>query len=71
MAQFAGLADVQHVADRSQLGFATSAYQALSYLGFALPYLLILCHAYFGWSPVAGLFACCYSGSAHCCGFCG
>ncbi|WP_197501718.1 MFS transporter [Mycobacterium sp. 852002-51057_SCH5723018] len=53
--QFAGLADVQRVADPSRLGLATSAYQALSYLGFALPYLLTLGHTHLGWSPVTGL----------------
>jgi MFS family permease len=55
--QFAGLADIQRVADPTRLGVATSAYQALSYLGFALPYLLTLSHAHFGWSPVTGLCA--------------
>jgi MFS family permease len=55
MTQFAGLADIQHIAEPSRLGVATSAYQAVSYLGFTLPYLLTLGHIYFGWSPVAGL----------------
>ncbi|WP_197508724.1 MFS transporter [Mycobacterium sp. 1081908.1] len=53
--QFAGLADIQRVAEPARLGFATSAYQALSYLGFAVPYLLTLGHARLGWSPVTGL----------------
>ena len=53
--QFAGLADIQRVADPARLGVATSAYQALSYLGFAVPYLLTLGHARLGWSPVTGL----------------
>jgi hypothetical protein len=53
--QFAGLADIQRVAAPARLGVATSAYQALSYLGFALPYLLTLGHARLGWSPVTGL----------------
>jgi MFS family permease len=53
--QFAGLADIQCVAVPSRLGVATSAYQALSYLGFALPYLLTVAQAQLGWSPVAGL----------------
>lgn len=53
--QFAGLADIQRVADPSRLGVATSAYQALSYLGFALPYLLTLGRTQLGWSPVTGL----------------
>jgi MFS family permease len=57
MAQFAGLADIQHVAEPSRLGIATSAYQAVSYLGFALPYLLTLGHVRLGWSPVMGLSA--------------
>ena len=55
--QFAGLADIQHVAEPARLGVGTSAYQALSYLGFALPYLLTLGHARLGWSPVTGLCA--------------
>jgi MFS family permease len=55
MTQFAGLADIQHVAEPSRLGVATSAYQALSYLGFALPYLLTVSHTCVGWSPVTGL----------------
>jgi MFS family permease len=55
MTQFAGLADIQHVAEPSRLGVATSAYQAVSYLGFALPYLLVLGHTHIGFSPVAGL----------------
>lgn len=53
--QFAGLADIQRVAESARLGVATSAYQALSYLGFALPYLLTLGRARLGWSPVTGL----------------
>jgi hypothetical protein len=53
--QFAGLADIQRVAEPARLGVATSAYQALSYLGFAVPYLLTLGHARLGWSPVTGL----------------
>jgi MFS family permease len=53
--QFAGLADIQRVAEPARLGVATSAYQALSYLGFAVPYLLTLGHAHLGWSPVTGL----------------
>jgi MFS family permease len=44
MTQFAGLADIQHVAQPSRLGVATSAYQALSYLGFSLPFLLTVGH---------------------------
>jgi MFS family permease len=55
--QFAGLADIQRVAAPGRLGVATSAYQALSYLGFGLPYLLTLGHARLGWSPVTGLCA--------------
>jgi predicted MFS family arabinose efflux permease len=53
--QFAGLADIQRVAEPARLGVATSAYQALSYLGFAVPYLLTLGHARLGWTPVTGL----------------
>ncbi|WP_158090372.1 MFS transporter [Mycobacterium sp. IEC1808] len=53
--QFAGLADIQRVAEPARLGVATSAYQALSYLGFAVPYLLTLGHAHLGWSAMTGL----------------
>jgi hypothetical protein len=53
--QFAGLADIQRVAHPARLGVATSAYQALGYLGFAVPYLLTLGHVRLGWSPVTGL----------------
>lgn len=53
--QFAGLADIQHTAPPAQLGAATSAYQALSYLGFALPYVLTSLHNHWGWSPTQGL----------------
>lgn len=53
--QFAGLADIQRVAAPARLGVATSAYQALSYLGFAVPYLLTLGHSRLGWSPETGL----------------
>jgi MFS transporter len=53
--QFAGLADIQRVAEPARLGVATSAYQALGYVGFAVPYLLTLGHARLGWSPVTGL----------------
>ena len=57
IALFAGLADVQAIADPARLGVATSAFQAVSYLGFALPYLLTLSHSRLGWSPVTGLTA--------------
>jgi MFS family permease len=57
IAQFAGLDDIQRVAAPASLGVATSAYQALSYLGFALPYLLTLSRTGFGWSPATGLSA--------------
>lgn len=57
IAQFAGLADIQAVADPARLGVASSTYQALSYLGFALPYLLTLGHSHVGWSPAGGLCA--------------
>lgn len=53
--QLAGLADIQQVAPPAHLGAATSAYQALSYLGFAVPYLLSLAHTGLGWSPTVGL----------------
>jgi hypothetical protein len=53
--RFAGLANVQHVAPPALLGYATSAYQALAYIGFAVPYLLSLTHVALGWSPALGL----------------
>jgi predicted MFS family arabinose efflux permease len=53
--QFAGLADIQQAAPPSLLGTATSAYQALAYLGFAVPYLLALTRAQLGWTPALGL----------------
>jgi hypothetical protein len=40
--QFAGLAEVQHIADPRSLGTATAAYQVLSYTGFAFPFLMSL-----------------------------
>ena len=55
--QYAGLADIQQVAGHHQLGVATSAYQALSYVGFALPYALALSTATLGWRPQYGLTA--------------
>jgi MFS family permease len=55
LTQFAGLSDVQRVADPTRLGIATAVYQALSYLGFALPYLLTLARSSLGWPPTRGL----------------
>jgi hypothetical protein len=40
--QFAGLAEVQRVADPGSLGTATAMYQVLSYIGFAFPFLMSL-----------------------------
>jgi Major Facilitator Superfamily len=40
--QFAGLAEVQRIADPRSLGTATAAYQVLSYIGFAFPFLMSL-----------------------------
>ena len=56
-ALYAGIADIQHAARPAQLGVATSSFQAISYLGFAFPYLLTLAHSRFGWSPTNGLTA--------------
>jgi MFS family permease len=56
-ALYAGIADIQHAARPAQLGVATSSFQAISYLGFAFPYLLTLAHSRFGWSPANGLIA--------------
>jgi hypothetical protein len=51
----AGLSAVQRVADPAGLGAATATYQAICYLGFALPYLLTAAHQSWGWSPTLGL----------------
>lgn len=40
--QFAGLAEIQHIADPRSLGTATAAYQILSYTGFAFPFVMAL-----------------------------
>ena len=40
--QFAGLAEVQRIADPRSLGSATATYQVLSYIGFAFPFLMSL-----------------------------
>ncbi|MEU1663914.1 MFS transporter [Streptomyces sparsogenes] len=40
VAQFCGLAEVQHITDSGSLGMATAMYQVLSYLGFAFPFLM-------------------------------
>jgi MFS family permease len=53
----AGIADIQHAARPAQLGTATSSFQAISYLGFAFPYLLTLAHSELGWSAADGLTA--------------
>lgn len=53
--QFAGLANIQAIAPPPLLGYATSSYQALAYVGFAVPYLLSLTHTTLGWSPTLGL----------------
>jgi predicted MFS family arabinose efflux permease len=56
-ALYAGIADIQHAALPAQLGVATSSFQAISYIGFAFPYLLTLAHSQLGWSPANGLTA--------------
>jgi MFS family permease len=56
-ALYGGIADIQHTALPAQLGVATSSFQAISYLGFAFPYLLTLAHSQLGWSPANGLTA--------------
>jgi hypothetical protein len=40
--QFAGLAQIQRIADPRSLGTATATYQMLSYIGFAFPFLMAL-----------------------------
>ncbi|MGW4059253.1 MFS transporter [Amycolatopsis sp. NPDC004747] len=40
LTQFCGLVEVQQIADHRSLGTATAAYQVLSYLGFAFPFLM-------------------------------
>jgi predicted MFS family arabinose efflux permease len=49
--QFAGLAEVQRIADPRSLGTATAAYQVLSYIGFAFPFLLSLAGSHGRLSP--------------------
>jgi hypothetical protein len=49
--QFAGLAEVQRIADPRSLGTATAAYQVLSYIGFAFPFLLSLAGSHGHLSP--------------------
>jgi hypothetical protein len=48
--QFAGLLEVQRIADPRSLGAATAAYQVLCYIGFAFPLLLSLAGGH--WHPV-------------------
>lgn len=55
--QFAGLAEVQHLADARSLGTATAAYQVLSYLGFAFPFLLAVAQGQPHRSPASLLLA--------------
>ncbi|WP_043841562.1 MFS transporter [Amycolatopsis taiwanensis] len=55
--QFAGLAEVQHIADPRSLGTATATYQVVSYLGFALPFLLALAENHLHRSPSSLLLA--------------
>ncbi|WIX98530.1 MFS transporter [Amycolatopsis mongoliensis] len=45
LTQFAGLVKVQEIAADRALGTATAAYQVLSYLGFALPFLISFAQA--------------------------
>ena len=49
--QFAGLAEVQRIADPRSLGSATATYQALSYIGFAFPFLMSLAGSHWHLSP--------------------
>jgi MFS family permease len=51
--QFAGLAEVQRIADPRSLGMATAVYQVLSYIGFAFPFLLSLVGSHSPLSPSA------------------
>jgi Major Facilitator Superfamily len=55
--QFAGLSEVQRVADPRSLGAATAGYQVLSYIGFAFPFLMSLAGAHWRLSPSALLLA--------------
>ncbi|PXX63193.1 putative MFS family arabinose efflux permease [Nocardia tenerifensis] len=55
--QFTGLVEVQRVAPAHRLGTATAAYQVLSYLGFALPYLLSLAQTQLHATPTTLLLA--------------
>ncbi|MCX4091814.1 MFS transporter [Nocardia sp. alder85J] len=51
--QFCGLADIQQIADPRSLGTATAVYQMLSYLGFAVPFLLAVAHERLHLTPSA------------------
>jgi hypothetical protein len=51
--QFAGLAEVQRIADPRSLGIATATYQVLSYIGFAFPFLMSLAGGHWRLSPPA------------------
>ncbi|MQY30606.1 MFS transporter [Nocardia aurantia] len=51
--QFCGLADIQQAADPRSLGTATAVYQTLSYLGFAVPFLLAVAHERLRLTPPA------------------
>jgi Major Facilitator Superfamily len=51
--QFAGLAEVQRIADPRSLGSATATYQVLSYIGFAFPFLMSLAGSHWRLSPPA------------------
>jgi hypothetical protein len=51
--QFAGLAEVQRIADPRSLGMATASYQVLSYIGFAFPFLMTLAGSRWQLSPAA------------------
>lgn len=50
-AQFAGLIEVQRLARPASLGTATAGYQVVSYLGFALPFVLSAVHSATGTDP--------------------
>jgi predicted MFS family arabinose efflux permease len=55
--QFAGLAEVQQIADPRSLGTATAMYQVLSYIGFAFPFLMALAQNHQHLSPPTLLLA--------------
>ncbi|AKU15080.1 MFS transporter [Luteipulveratus mongoliensis] len=55
--QFCGLLTVQRIASPASLGTVIGAYQVLSYVGFAFPYLMSLAHEHWSISPTVPVVA--------------